>query len=164
MQLTYFRYIMRKHTHHIIPKFAGGTNHYSNLVKLTPLQHCRAHYERWVAYGDKRDRWAFRLLLANYKKAKYDPESKIEHGRWLAENFGKKNLTREHQQKAALAWKRKREESGWINPVKGKTFQEEEKKRLYPKATCPICGLTGNARAIKQWHGLEGEKCRSGGE
>lgn len=41
------------------------------------------------------------------------------------------------------------------NPVcklKGRKFTPEEMEEKYPRMTCPHCGLTGNARAIKQWH------------
>ena len=39
------------HTHHIIPKHAGGTDDPSNLVQLTVEEHAQAHKELFEKYG-----------------------------------------------------------------------------------------------------------------
>ena len=83
-----------------------------------------------------------------------------EHGKWLGETFGKEMFTTEHQKKAAKAMAQKYAD-GFESRLKGRVYEDEEHKRLYPKATCPECGLTGNARQIKQWHGLDGKKCKA---
>ena len=44
---------------------------------------------------------------------------------------------------------------GEKNPMYGKTLSEEHKANMrkpQPKATCPHCGLTGGAYAMKRWH------------
>lgn len=47
------------HIHHIVPKHAGGTDQPSNLIKVTVAEHAAFHYERWVYFGDDRDRLAW---------------------------------------------------------------------------------------------------------
>ena len=91
-----------------------------------------------------------------------------EQGKWLSENHGKAVFEREgHQSKSSMKrWEgmsdeeRKIEMARSTGIAKGENFSEEEKAKRYPKATCPKCGQTGNARAMKQWHGLDGSKCK----
>jgi hypothetical protein len=51
-------------THHIIPRFEGGTDDPSNLVVLTYNDHTLAHYIRWLVYGKKQDKLAYELMSA----------------------------------------------------------------------------------------------------
>lgn len=50
------------HWHHIVPKHAGGTDHPSNLVKLTIQEHAEAHRLLWEQYGRLEDKMAWKLL------------------------------------------------------------------------------------------------------
>lgn len=50
------------HTHHIIPRHAGGTDDPSNLVELTIEDHAIAHEVRYRIYGDDRDRVAAQMI------------------------------------------------------------------------------------------------------
>jgi hypothetical protein len=50
------------HTHHIIPKYMGGTDDPDNLVELTVIDHAIAHLVRWKMFGDDRDKWAWNVL------------------------------------------------------------------------------------------------------
>lgn len=48
-----------RHTHHIIPKYAGGSDDLDNLVSLTVTQHAMWHFAEWQRKGDERDRLAW---------------------------------------------------------------------------------------------------------
>lgn len=50
------------HTHHIIPRHAGGTDDPNNLFELSVTQHALAHRNRWVMTWDVRDRIAWMTL------------------------------------------------------------------------------------------------------
>jgi len=54
------------HTHHIIPIHAGGTDDPSNLIEVTPEEHYKLHYERWIELGSYGDLCACRLLKNNH--------------------------------------------------------------------------------------------------
>tara|TARA_Y100000310_G_scaffold23056_1_gene22099 strand:+ start:197 stop:814 length:618 start_codon:yes stop_codon:yes gene_type:complete len=47
------------HTHHIIPRHAGGTNHPDNLVRLTTEEHAEAHRLLYEEYGRWEDKLAW---------------------------------------------------------------------------------------------------------
>jgi hypothetical protein len=49
----------RLETHHIVPKHSGGTDHQSNLIKLSQKDHTWAHLFRYFQYGEKGDCLAF---------------------------------------------------------------------------------------------------------
>lgn len=48
--------------HHIIPRFAGGSDSESNLVRLLYNDHVIAHYVRWIVERNPRDRTAYNLM------------------------------------------------------------------------------------------------------
>src|SRR6056300_1256602 len=50
------------HTHHIIPKHAGGTDDPSNLVQLTVEEHAQAHKVLFEKYGRLEDELAWKGL------------------------------------------------------------------------------------------------------
>ena len=52
-----------KHTHHIIPKHAGGTDDHSNLIELTIEEHAEAHRILYEQYGRWQDKVAWQGLL-----------------------------------------------------------------------------------------------------
>jgi hypothetical protein len=172
------------HSHHIIPKHIGGLDNPDNLIELTIEEHAIAHKLLWLEYNKLEDYIAWKglsglvgkeelLLEVNKLKARswnvgltaarqahYSSAELQNHGKWLAQTHGKANLTKEHQCKAAKASVEKKRNTGWISPLKNKTYSELEKEKLYPLSTCPSCGKVGNARGIKQWHGENGEKCK----
>lgn len=47
------------HTHHIIPRHAGGSDDPSNLIELTTEQHALAHKKLFFIYGRPQDEWAY---------------------------------------------------------------------------------------------------------
>ena len=56
------------HSHHILPKYRGGFDEPSNLIKLTVTQHAMFHYCNWQLWGDKRDWLAWRGLIGEIGK------------------------------------------------------------------------------------------------
>jgi len=48
-----------KHTHHIIPRHAGGSDDLSNLIELTITEHAEAHKKLYEEYGKEEDRLAW---------------------------------------------------------------------------------------------------------
>ena len=70
----------RHHWHHIIPKHDGGTDDPSNLTLLTPSEHARAHYERYLEYGIIGDLRSANLL-----------QGRIDGATWGDDRTGDKN-------------------------------------------------------------------------
>jgi len=56
------------HKHHIVPKYMGGTDEPSNLVKLTIEEHADAHKILWEKYGNWQDYLAWQGLLKRIDK------------------------------------------------------------------------------------------------
>ena len=50
------------HTHHIIPKHAGGTDHPDNIVRLTVADHAEAHHLLYEEHGRWQDKIAWKSL------------------------------------------------------------------------------------------------------
>ena len=61
-------HVRGEHQHHIIPRYAGGTDDPSNLVRLTIEDHAIAHMIRYKIYGDVRDKLAWKGLSGDYSK------------------------------------------------------------------------------------------------
>ena len=57
-----------RHTHHIIPKHMGGTDHPDNLVELTPMEHADAHSLLYALYKNPMDKRMEALLLNEEKR------------------------------------------------------------------------------------------------
>ena len=85
------------HWHHIIPKYAGGTDDPSNLVQLTVEDHAIAHLVRYRMYGDHRDKWAHQILAGLIDGEEFRRQGcRSTQQRLLAEgrhNFQKKNAS-----------------------------------------------------------------------
>jgi hypothetical protein len=56
------------HSHHIIPKHAGGTDDPSNLIKLTVEEHADAHKQLYEQYGRWQDYVAWQGLSGRIGK------------------------------------------------------------------------------------------------
>ena len=50
------------HTHHIVPKHAGGTDDPSNLVRVTVEEHAELHFARYLQHGAMGDWLAYHAL------------------------------------------------------------------------------------------------------
>jgi predicted GIY-YIG superfamily endonuclease len=102
---------------------------------------------------------ACREGLAEWHKTEEGMAFTKSQGDWLAENYPHRNNSEYQRQQSAIFWDAYR--AGLReHPTKDKVYTTEEKLKTYPKATCPSCGKTGNARGIKQWHGVDGSKCK----
>jgi hypothetical protein len=75
------------HTHHIIPKYKGGTDEKSNLVKVTVTQHAMFHYCNWKLWGNKEDWLAWRGLTGEIGK-----EEMVHKLRMIASEKGVKAM------------------------------------------------------------------------
>jgi hypothetical protein len=51
-----------RHSHHILPKYKGGTDDPSNLVEVSVVCHSMFHFCNWQLWGDTRDYLAWRGL------------------------------------------------------------------------------------------------------
>lgn len=72
--------------HHIIPKFAGGTDANENLVLLTPRQHILVHLLRYLEFGQKQD-----FIAYVFRNSSKDVDLS-SHGKKMAE-YHKQNQT-----------------------------------------------------------------------
>tara|TARA_Y100000310_G_scaffold26890_1_gene25600 strand:+ start:231 stop:650 length:420 start_codon:yes stop_codon:yes gene_type:complete len=50
------------HSHHIIPKYLGGTDHPDNLARLTVSEHAEAHRKLYEEHGHWQDKLAWQGL------------------------------------------------------------------------------------------------------
>lgn len=100
------------HTHHIIPRHAGGTDDPSNLVELTIEDHAIAHEVRYRIYGDDRDRVA--ALMIRGQISNYDAFIEM--------------VSRPKSEE----WKKAKSEAmkGENNPMWGKTISDEHKEAV----------------------------------
>lgn len=72
--------------HHILPRFAGGTDDVENIILLTPRQHILVHLLRYLELGQKQD---FRAYVLRKATKNVDLSS---HGKRMAE-YHKQNKT-----------------------------------------------------------------------
>jgi hypothetical protein len=56
------------HTHHIVPRHAGGTNDPSNLIRLTIEEHAEAHRKLYEEHGRIEDYYAWKGLCGQIGK------------------------------------------------------------------------------------------------
>jgi len=75
------------HIHHIIPKYMGGTDDPSNLIKLPLWAHAETHKRLFEVYGNIEDNIAYRMLSGKTEEVeKLRIElSKRNFQRWLKE-------------------------------------------------------------------------------
>ena len=137
------------HTHHIIPKHAGGTDDPSNLIKLTVEEHALAHRKLFFIYGRWQDEMAYKTLEGRAPKEeiirevirrtntgkKLTPEQKQRKREWNIANghkppswLGKKHKP-ETIVKMCNSWteERKKEQS---ERNKGKIVSTETREKL----------------------------------
>jgi hypothetical protein len=109
--------------HHIIPKYEGGTDDPSNLVKLPRKLHQEVHHRRWLVYKNMSDLYAFQLLGGNLSveelskiyedqvnRCKRDSK-KLTEARLKSEKWKQSHQSEEYKQK-------KREKSILLNQLK----------------------------------------------
>jgi len=83
--------------HHIIPRYQGGDNSDSNIVKVTLNQHIIAHYILWRMYNNIEDKIAYKMMQGQTTegrilKQELAIKKSLEHGRdYVTQIFQDKN-------------------------------------------------------------------------
>jgi len=133
-----------KHTHHIMPRHAGGSDDPSNLVELTITEHAVAHKKLYEEYGREEDKLAWlglsgmidkeeiirrQLSLASKKgntgRKRHDlAEYNRGEGRKYNGGGWNKGIPRTEEEKKLMSERRKGK-----GGVKGKVISEEQKKK-----------------------------------
>jgi len=124
-------------THHIIPKYEGGTDDPNNLIRLPRKLHQEVHYRRWLVYKNISDLYAFQLLGGNLSdeeltkiyedqvnRCKRDSQ-KLTEARLKSEKWKQSHQSDEYKQK-------KKEQSVVLNQL-GKINSEESIKLISEK-------------------------------
>lgn len=112
------------HNHHIIPKHAGGTDHPSNIIRLTVEDHALAHLKLYQKNGKLEDLWAYKTIS---QRKDIDISGKNNH------MYGKKgennpNWGRKHSEETKK--KMSMVKSGKNHPLWGKKVSEETKRKM----------------------------------
>jgi hypothetical protein len=133
-----------KHTHHIIPRHAGGSDDPSNLIELTITEHAEAHKKLYEEYSKEEDRLAWLGLAGMIDKEeiirqqcslaskkgntgrKRPDLSEYNRGEGRNYNGGgwNKGVPRTEEEKKLMSERRKGK-----GGVKGKVISEEQKKK-----------------------------------
>ena len=93
------------HSHHIIPKHAGGTDSPDNLVRLTLEEHIEAHRKLYEEYGRWQDKSAYQALSGIIGNEEVIRLTQVEGGRKAGKLNKGRNHTEEHKQKNSDAQK-----------------------------------------------------------
>jgi hypothetical protein len=107
--------------HHITPKHEGGNDAKENLIKLSLIDHVRAHRIRYETYGNKYD-----LAASSYMSGQSAEAKRAICSANGSKSKGRK-LTKEHKNKVGRP--------GELNPFYGKTHTEEARQIIREKAT-----------------------------
>lgn len=107
------------HTHHIIPKHAGGTDDPSNLIQLTVEEHAEAHRKLWEEHGHRGDYLAWKALSGQIGKEEILYERSILGASQPGEKNGMWGRTHSDEQKAK-----------WSKERKGVKLSEEHKRNM----------------------------------
>lgn len=148
---------MREHLHHIVPRSRGGSNHPSNLIKLSAYDHALTHALDFLDGGPQFDfRHEGWLLLPDdiRQKCKEERAKRMrerEVSDTTREKIGKSSRERMLAGLAAIA--------GSGNKGKPKSSAHKEKIRKAnkgkpkPLLQCPHCGKWGRGHsAMSRWH------------
>jgi hypothetical protein len=71
------------HTHHIVPRHAGGTDDPENLVRVTVEEHAELHFARYLQYGELGDWLAAYSLSGQISHAEATAEARRD---WISKN------------------------------------------------------------------------------
>jgi hypothetical protein len=116
------------HIHHIIPRYMGGTNAPSNLIKLPLWAHAETHKRLFEVYGNIEDNIAYRML-----------SGKTEEGEKLRIELAKRNYQKWLKEKPeeVKEWKEKNNKNRKGNPsiLPPEHYQKQaEKLRGIPRS------------------------------
>ena len=120
------------HTHHIVPKHAGGTDDPSNLIKVTVEEHAELHFARYLQYGELGDWLAAFALSGQISGAEATAEARRD---WMRKNGSR------------------------LGRIGGKAPASEKAKSVardliakvnsnYPTKVCPHCGWEMRANLL----------------
>jgi hypothetical protein len=154
------------HTHHILPRFMGGTDDKENLIELSVTDHTKAHIILAETCKDEFKNGAWWSVAKLKEGWSGDVEKILENIRESVSGENNPFYGKKHTEES----KRKIAESHPY-PFKGKTFEEfygkeraekmKEKVRISAlkrkKLKCPHCGKETDPGNAKQWHF---EKCK----
>lgn len=87
------------HTHHILPKHAGGSNSKNNLIELSIDEHAEAHKILWETYGKWQDYCAWQLLSNQMTRDNFKSlmtEKTAQHCKSIAHLGGIHNKNKKH--------------------------------------------------------------------
>lgn len=118
------------HIHHIVPKYRGGSDDPSNLVKLTIEEHAQAHLDLYHQHGDERDLLAYKMLLGQITHA----EARLARA--------KLPKTEEHKRKISEAVKGKR------NGMYGKKLTDSHKEKISKANSIPKPHVSENMKKL----------------
>lgn len=106
--------------HHIIPKYKGGIDDFSNIVTISRTCHTMFHYCNWRLWNNKEDYIAYRGLASQISKEEIIKQTSSIGGKKCYENgIGLFSLTEEEKKKASSKGGKKAgkymSQSMWIN-------------------------------------------------
>jgi hypothetical protein len=150
------------HTHHLVPKHAGGTDDPSNLVRVNVAMHAFLHKLRYKETGDKWDKIAYEALEGQITHAEATSQARQEFRRQNPEhhsNAGKKGgkapATDRTKEVAAETAQQLGQRPWWNNGLNNKRsytcpgegyvpgkLPHGKHKRTYTQ--CPHCGMSCN--------------------
>ena len=117
---------MIKHKHHIIPRYAGGSDDPSNIIELTIEQHAEAHRTLYEQHGRQEDRWAWLGLSGQIGKDEILRQiAMAQKGVKKPEGFGEKISAFRKTFKYSEESKKKMSDA-----KKGKILTDEHKDRI----------------------------------
>lgn len=56
----------KRHKHHLVPRYRGGTDEPTNLIEVSVTQHAMFHYCEWKRLGNKEDYIAWKFLSGSH--------------------------------------------------------------------------------------------------
>jgi hypothetical protein len=95
------------HKHHILPKYKGGADDPSNLVKVSVTQHAMFHYCNWQMWRDKRDWLAWKGLIGEISQEERVRELRKLGGQLGGKVNGEKPETKERMRTLASRYRDK---------------------------------------------------------
>lgn len=142
------------HTHHIVPRHAGGTDDPSNLIKLTVEEHAEAHRKLWEEYGNEYDHIAWRCLagIITEEAARIEavkvaltgvPKSEEQKQKMsdAAKERWQKEGQKEKLSKKMMGNDYGKYKAGWVPTEETRSrMSASAKKREKKYVNCDICG------------------------
>lgn len=140
--------------HHIVPRCLGGTNHKSNIVKLTAREHYIAHLLLYKSAHDENTKIRMAYALNAFKYLSCD-KRQINSRQYDV-------IKREFSKMMSIKM------SGENNPFYGKTHSQDFKEKMRIKSSGPLADRIGKEKAAaaaeKQSMALKGKPAHNKGK